>query len=394
VSDPFGKDLALIMESCDRQGGDRKVILSDERLYGDSPTAVSWLADGRVFFRLTDPAGRSVEGNLWSINVDPDTGRVRGNPSQVTSWTGFTERHFSHSADGRRFAFLKVKVQDGVRLAEIELRGSKLGPARGLPTNDKWANWLGGWTNDSQAVLFQSNAQSRYSLFTWNVRTGEIRSLLSSSNHYCCPVAERNGQWLLFTQRSLNDQTGQSTAIMRMPVAGGPASLVVKGGFSYKCASQTDLCVLSEVTKDLQTFAALDLFKGRGKTIADGIPASDAFGWDLSPDGKSIAIVPRSEPGQVLILSTQDATRRIIRIEGWTLQTIGWSPNNQQLFISGADKRPPFKILLVDLDGKFTPLQESREGEWIYAPEPSPDGHYLAYSSRWWEANVALLENH
>jgi serine/threonine protein kinase len=389
-----GKDLALVMESSDRQGGDRKVILSDERLVGDGVTDVSWLADGRVFYRLRDPAPmKSFEGNLWSINVDPDTGRVRGNPSQVTSWTGFTEDIFSHSADGRRFAFLKMQVQDSFRLAEIGPQGSKLGPTWGPSTKEKWATWLEGWTSDSKAVLFKSNAQVGDAIFTQNVRTGEIQSLLSGSGKYRHPIAERNGQWLLFTQISADDQTGQSAAIMRMPVGGGPASLIVKGRFSYRCASRTDVCVLSEVTKNLRTFAVLDVFKGKGEKIADGIPASEEWAWDLSPDGKVIAVLPSSEPDQILILSTQDGTRRVMRIKGWVLQWISWSPNNQQLFVSGFNNQPPFKILLVNLDGKFTPLKESGEAEWIYSPLPSPDGHYLAYSSRWYDANVALLEN-
>jgi serine/threonine protein kinase len=391
----LGRDQALVMESCDRQGGDRKAILSDERLIGDSPSDVSWLADGRVFYRLRDPSPfKFFEGNLWSINVDPDTGRVRGEPSQVTNWTGFTEGAFSHSADGRRFAFLKLQVQDSFRLAEIGPQASKLGPTRGLLTKDKWTKWLEGWTSDSKAVLFQSNAQVGDAIFKQNVRTGEIQSLISGSGQYRDPVAERNGQWLLFTQLAANDHTGQSAAIMRMPINGGPASLIMKGRFSYRCASRTDMCVLSEVTKNLQAFTVLDLFKGKGEKIADGLPASEASAWDLSPDGKSIAILPSIERDQVLILSTQDGTRHVMRMNGWVLQWISWSPNGQQLFVTGYNNRPPFKILLLNLDGKFTPLKESREGEWIYGPMPSPDGHYLAYSSRWYDANVALLENH
>ena len=53
-----------------------------------------------------------------------------------------------------------------------------------------------------------------------------------------------------------------------------------------------------------------------------------------------------------------------------------------------------YRILLVDLDGKFRKLFEVPDGQgWPTNPKPSPDGHYLAYVLRTWESNVTMLEN-
>jgi hypothetical protein len=178
-----------------------------------------------------------------------------------------------------------------------------------------------------------------------------------------------------------------------MSSQGGPATLVLKGRFFYKCATRTDVCVLSEANKTEQTFSSLDLFKGRGADIAEAAPASQPWRWDLSPDGQNIVVVPDSDLSQLLILNTQ-GSKRHIEMKGWALQAVSWSPDNQHLYVSGYKDGPPFKILLVDLDGQFTSLAESRDGEWISVPIPSPNGHYLGYLSRWDQGNVALLENY
>jgi serine/threonine protein kinase len=384
----------VVMESCNPDGSQPKVILSEARLHGyDGLSNVSWLPDGRVLYRLREVGPNASDGNLWSVHVDPDTGSVNGNPSRLTNWASFTEGSFSHSADGKRFAFLTLTLQYRMRIAEVKPRGQGLGPSHFLTTNDNWLKWMEGWSSDSEAVLFASSPQSRTGIFKQDIRTGQIKPLVSGTAAYYNAVMTRDGRWLLFTQYVPEDHGGDSARLMRMSSGGGPATMVLKGEFSYKCATQEDVCVLSEVNKTQQTFSSLDIFKGKGANFAEAVPASQPSNWDLSPDGQNIVEIPDSDHAQLLIINAQ-GSKRVIELKGWVLQAVSWSPDNQHLYVSGYKDGPPFKILLVGLNGQFTTLIESRDGEWINNPRPSPDGQYLGYVSRWDQGNVALLENY
>jgi WD40 repeat protein len=178
---------------------------------------------------------------------------------------------------------------------------------------------------------------------------------------------------------------------MRMPMNGGPATLVVKGTFSYHCAVQAPVCVLSEVAKDKRVFSWLDPLKGRGSDLAQTAATSD--GWSLSSDAKSIALLPKDQSDQIQIINTADGKTRSIELKDWQVQSIAWSPDNQHIYASGFSASA-FSIRLVALDGKFRNLSEVQAGQgWVSNPQPSPDGHYLAYGLRTWESNVTMLEN-
>lgn len=114
----------VTLESCDQLGGQRVEILSDSRLRGPNQVSdLEWSADGRVFYSLKEPAPNYASENIWALEVDPDTGRVRGPSRQITNGLGFAKSGFSESADGTRFAFFRMHQQDTVRVAEIQRDG-------------------------------------------------------------------------------------------------------------------------------------------------------------------------------------------------------------------------------------------------------------------------------
>ena len=388
-SDPTKEAVAI--ESCGREDGQSKLILEENRLWGEFGFSdLSWSADGRLLYRITEPPPNTKSENIWSIQVDPNTGRVRGQPSRVTNGTGLNLGNFSQSNDGKRFAFIGMRSQDTIQVAEVRRQGEGLGAPSPL-TGDNWDKWLDGWTGDSREVVFESNPQGKWGIFKQEVRTHQTQTLLSGPDRYGSPVVTSDGQWLLFTQSSHDDHTGSSARLMRMPMNGGSTTVVAKGNFSYGCAVQASVCVLSELTKDKRVFSWLDPLKGRGPDLPQTAVASDI--WTLSPDGKSIALLPKVQSTQIQIINTADGKTRSIDLKDWQVQSIVWSPDNQHLYASGFSASA-FSIRLVDLGGKFRELFDVASGQgWPANPRPSPDGHYLAYVLRTWESNVTMLEN-
>ncbi len=386
----------LGIESCERESGQRTPILSDSGLEG--PIGFSdllWSADGRVLYRLKEPAPNPDSTNIWSVPVDPDSGRLQGNPSRVTSEIGYIHGNFSESTDGKRLAFGRMRYRDTVRVAEIRRGGEELGTPQSI-LEDNWSKELEGWTNDSQSVLFRSNPQGKWGIFKQNVRTHEAQSLMTGPDRYFDPVLSPDGQWLLFTQSPHDNQDGNAARLMRVSINGGPATEVLTGNFSYRCALKANVCVLSEVSQTKQEFWYFEPLKGRGNAITQTIPTHDArSGWSLSPDGLSIATVSAdSENGHIQIIPTSNGSTRTIDLSGFKPYSLNWSNDNQHLYVAGLSGST-YHILWVGLDGKFKSLLElpSYQG-WMGDPRVSPDGRYLAYFLRIDEKNVALLENY
>jgi len=383
------------IESCDRDGGQRTLILSDDRLRSSGGGTISWSSDGRVFFVFQELRPNAKDANIWSMEVDPDTGHALGKPSRVTSGTGFTQEDLSQSADGKRLIFEKAQERDTIQVAEIQSGGAGLAKPRPV-SNDNWSKWLDGWTSDGQGLVFESAPQGKWGIFEENVRTHEVRTLVSGPNIYIydTPVVSPDGQWLLFTQTSHGDTTGASAQLMRMPMNGGAATALLSGKFDYACAPKAAVCVLSEIANGQRVFSTLDPLKGRGPFLGKADATSKYDSWSLSYDGKRIAAVSESDSSHIQIINTEGEGKNLIKLDGFSLQSVSWSPDNQHLYVSGASDAS-FKILLLDLDGKFKGLAEFPIGQaWPSAPKPSPDGRYLAYFVRLYEHNLALLENY
>ena len=387
---PIDNPQEVSLRSCKRDGLECLVVLSDARLLGSEGLSdVAWRADGRIFYRLKE--GGTWNGNVWSLSVDPDTGRPRGTPLQVTTGTGFSYHGFSLSADGRRLASIRQHARDTIRIAELQNGGAKLGVSRELG-GDNWDRSLGGWTQDGQAVVFSSNPQEKWGIFKEDLETHNAQPLVVGPDRYLRPVTSSDGRWLLFTQSRPGDPS--SAKLMRMPLSGGPAMLLLAGRFSYRCASQADVCVLSEESNNQRIFSALNPLTGRGRTLAQTDPGWSDDAWSLSSDGRKISL-PGSSGRQVQILDTQSGEKRGIEPKGWSnVLWTSWALDNQRLYVSGLFGSG-LRVALLSLDGKETVLLDAAAGQgWPTDLYPSPDGRYLGYGLRLYEGNVVLLENH
>ena len=389
VKGPIQNPQEVSLRSCNREGLECLVLLSDARLLGSEGLSdVAWRADGRIFYRLRE--GGTWNGNVWSLSVDPDTGHPRETPLQVTTGTGFSYHGFSLSADGRRLSFIRQHARDTIRIAELQNGGAKLGVSQELG-GDNWDRSLGGWTHDSQAVVFSSNPQEKWGIFKEDLETHNTQPLVVGPDRYLQPVISSDGRWLLFTQSRIGDPA--SAKLMRMPLSGGPTELLLAGRFSYRCASQADACVLSEISNNRQIFSALNPLTGRGRTLAQTDPGWNEDAWSLSSNGRKISL-RGSNLRQIQVLDTQSGEKSVVELKGWSnVLWTSWSADNRRLYASGIFGSG-LRVALVSLDGRETTLLDTGSAQWPTALCPSPNGRYLAYGLRLYEGNVVLLENY
>jgi serine/threonine protein kinase len=279
------------VESCDTDGHQSVPVLNSDRFVGFNGVGdITWLSDGRIVYRLSEPPPNEKYDNLWSVNVDPDSGRVRSPFVEVTAGIGFTQLNLSSSADGKRFVYLQSHTLDSVHIAKLQLSGGELGTFQVLP-GEGWDKWPVAWSKDSQSLFLLSNPQGNWGLYQQNLRTTDMTLLASKPDPLPSPVLTPDGSSLLFSQSDSADITsGKSKRIMRVPVDGGPTSLVLAGDYSsFDCASHANVCVVSETKDDKNVFAFLDPFKGRGADFAQTNPRTGL--WRLSC-GWRIVVLP------------------------------------------------------------------------------------------------------
>lgn len=376
-------------DSCDLKG-QCSTVLSDPRLLLTSCNGgLVWLPDGRIIFSRSDLPENSHSSNLWSLEVDPVTGRVEGKPKRLTEWTGFEQCDLKVSADGKRLIFQQTRNDEAAKIAEFQANGRELGTPR-LLNSDTWWSLVEGWTPDSHSVLLTASRYGKRGIFKQNLDDPSPQPMVLGSENYDSPVITPDGQWLLYTEQASDD----SVRLMRMPLQGGPATLVLPGSYSYRCASSPSaLCVLSEKKGNQLIFSLLDPFHGRGRELVT-TEKKGLYGyfWSLSSDGKNIALLDGGD--QVRVLNTGVGPPRLVSVGQWDfLQRVNWSSDGSHLYISGG-RGGSFAILETDLAGDLKILKDlpGTQG-WIFNPIPSPDGRYLGYTQRTWPSSIVMLEN-
>ncbi len=386
----------LMIESCSVNGSDCTTILADTRLRGlNGPSDLVWLQDGRVLFSLIELPPNQATNNIWAINVDLNTGRPLGKPERVTNWVGYTaETPFMHSADGRRLTFSKERIQDTVKIAELDRETGKLGPIRRL-TNDDWHDFVQSWTPDSKSVLFKSERNHTSTIYMQSVTGTNPQALISGPEGYANPIFSPDGAWLFYSAYAGGKVwDAASSRLMRRPAEGGLPTRVLSGQYSYDCAAPpSKLCVLGEQKGKQIVFAVLDPVSGRGPNLASVQLVSNFYNWSLSPDGKTIALVKNDDSG-ICIVSLDNGTVKKLELKRWTLfQSSQWSPDGRYIYVVGATPEG-WTIFTSDLVGNTKVLVEVPGNQgWLASPKPSPDGHYLAFTERTYEKNVSMLEN-
>jgi Tol biopolymer transport system component len=295
----------------------------------------------------------------------------------------------SKSLDGKRLAVERVRTNQAIRLLDLRSPVQTVAASREVGA-DSWPKSYPVWTPDGSFIIYVSYPQERFSIFRQDLRTQEIVALVTGQGNYGYPVISPDGKWLLFLKHDSKDSPKQ---IMRMPLGGGPATLVLSGDIDLQCAVTSNVCVMVERGKDGQELLMFDAIEGRGQRITHTTELFTNDYWSLSSDGKRIAMRSDAAPHHIEILDLQNGGKSGIELKDWLLQYAAWAPDNQHIYVSGS-VGDTFQIASVSLDGKAKTILSGPVGPaWIFDPRPSRDGRYLAFGLRRYEVNAVMLEN-
>ena len=425
------------LESCDLEGRQTTVMLSDRRLK-DSV----WRPDGRLVCVMLEPPPNPYDMNLWELRADPRSGKASGQPRRLTNWAGVTLVDLSRSADGKRLAFTNRRDQSDVYLGELEAGGLRLNKVRRV-TMDERIDWPGGWTQDSKSILFYSDRNGELNLFKQGVNDATAEVVAAGPEEMRTPRMSPDGAWILYLAWPKTEGAAPpSGRLMRLPVAGDPPQVVLevkgypgsartprgrslvtsKSHIEFRCASRgSNLCVLSEVNENWLVFSAFDPLQGRKGEITrmDLTPGAAAAAvcpscpvpapqpgppepfdpddetvasfWDLSPDGSELALGMRDlRTPRITVMNLASRLTREISVKGRTSLTfLAWAMDGKSLFVTSSSSRVNW-LYRVTLDGETRLLHQVTTR--LQRPVPSPDGRYLAFSETPSNSNAWMVE--
>jgi Tol biopolymer transport system component/DNA-binding winged helix-turn-helix (wHTH) protein len=379
--------------SRDLRGGSPTTILSPPEMA--KVTDYLLLPDGRMIYAVRELKGNNT-CNYWEMQINSRTGEPVGRPWQVTNWAGFCLARASVTANGRRLAFVQWTFYSSAYVADLEANRMRISKPKRFTLNNSW-DYPADWTVDSKALILLSNRDGHLDIYKQSLNEDTAQPLVTGAHHAGFPHVSPDGAWLLYTVPT-NERSSSTTQIMRVPITGGAPQVVATalGDPQIACTrSPADFCVVQEHTQDrkLVMFTALDPLKGRGRELFR--TPLDAYrnylAWDISPDGKRIAIQKFPE-GPYQILSLHGDELQQITVKGWrSVQSCDWSADSKGLFVSAPTAQGSV-LLYVDLRGNSRVVWEQPVALDTYA-RPSPDGRHLAIQGRTVDGNIWMMEN-
>jgi hypothetical protein len=370
-----------------------------------------WLSSGHLVLNRWEAPDQPTS-NLWEMDVDPRRMQPVDKPHRLTNWAGFAVGDMSASGDGRRLAIAKRTDQNHVSSGDLVEHGEKLVRLRRF-TSDERIHWPGGWSPDSKWLLLQSDRTGHMGIFRQRLDSDNAEPVVTNREDNWSPIMSPDGQWILYmvSQKA-------TTRLMRMPVTGGSAQLVLEmkgppafvkaarlpliagahhvttaGNPAFRCPARLGAaCILSEALGQELAFSSFNPVPSAKKNEIFRIAADDpdTIFWDLSGDGTQIAYGQRGGPSFLRVRELIHHTTRDIFIPRWPeLTSVGWSADGKSLFAT--DYTPKGSSLLhVTLVGKVAVLYQAPAP--IELPKASPNARYLTFGQVVSDSNIWLIE--
>jgi Tol biopolymer transport system component len=396
VPEQLSQDYAYTYETTDVNTG--RVVTSLKNVL---MTSGYGLKDGRVLFVRWTFVRQWVASQLCEMRTDLKTGEVLGPihqlPQSPDSVLGLSS--ISAAYDGSKIAVVgsSEPQKPNIYIADLPpgKEVSKLLNIRRL-TFMHAEDYPHAWTLDSDAVIFESTRDGPFALFRQKIDGQEPeRLVLSDANNVLAQVSP-DGKWVLYRE---DREKGTKTRFMRVPMKGGtPEPLPgTENVVDFRCGQQPgSRCVLRSTENDQFVFYELDPLRGRGRELArTAWSPTELADWDISPDGRFVAL-PNHDPQTAIIrLISLDATRsdtaeRVVTISGMkNLNGLYWATNGEGWY---AVEKTPLGLVMfyVDTDGAHS--WELLRSALVLWAVPSPDGRKIAFPQDTPWNNVYLVK--
>ena len=354
---------------------------------------VAWLTNARLVYPKLEPGPPFKDFNLWTIDVNRNTGEPRGKPKRLTQWTGFNIHWLSASSDGKVLAFVREDSQTDVYVSRLEAGGVRMTVPQRLTLDDHDDNATA-WMPDNRTVLFESNRSGEMHVYRQSIDSPSAELVIGGPDQQYQPRIAPGGQWLLYLQirRPLPKQNAR---LMRMPLAGGGSAeevLVVKGAAqSFQCSRAAGgACVLNELSGQERVVSLFDPATGSSREITrNPMDVGDAA---ISRDGKHIAFATGRPRNHIRILTVDGKAEREVVVNGVSrLMGLDWSADGES-FLCGDVAETESSVLRVEPDGTSQVLWRQSGNHDIWAV-PSADGKYVAIHGATESANVWMVRN-
>jgi Tol biopolymer transport system component len=367
---------------------------------------VYWLRDGRLIFSVvrdpstgdtTTPAPSTSDSDLWAMALDPATGYATGPARQITNWPGFSFLNFSATVDSKRLVFLKYNYEADVFVAEVDPKVTRLTGMRRL-TLDEHNDLPTAWTGDNKSVVFFSDRNGFTNLFRQALDETSAEALTSGPEYKWGPRLSSDGKWIHYLSgKTPPFMLVSHVNLMRVPVNGGAPQLILSGqGMSdHRCArAPATLCIFDEIPagQNKRTLYEYDDEHGRGRAILSLDP--NPYGnWDLSPDGKTIAVSRfNTHEGRIRFYSLDGKMTSEVVLPGFAgFNGLDWSTDGKGLFISSSDPRRS-TLIYVTREGEVHKLWEPSASATTWGIQ-SFDGKHVAVLGGSFDSNVWMIED-
>jgi hypothetical protein len=223
------------------------------------------------------------------------------------------------------------------------------------------------------------------------------------------PITPSDGDWAIYQAVSKEEEvTGMivpnssvNLQLMRVAMTGGPPQWILTARLygPARCArSPASLCAIAEQSTDRKQliFTAFDPVRGRGRELTRfDIDPNASYGWDLSADGKRIAVTKVFTQGRRIdILSLNGQGAEVVMVKGWDIgDGVDWAADGKGLYVQCQAKQAGAALLHVDLQGNVHKLwEETTPGVPVWGI-PSPDGRQLTFPHFTVDSNIWMMEN-
>jgi hypothetical protein len=260
-------------------------------------------------------------------------------------------------------------------------------------------NWANSWTPDSKFLLFTSDRKRGVrDIFRQAAVNGKPEALAASGDaqSYAVALSSRTSYLYWSWPKDQGDYPERKT-LKQLAVAGGPPVSVLDsqaGRSGFGCALAAPVCLISKELKDGLDFSQLDIQAQSEKLVAQlKLAVADGYDWDLSPDGRSLAVVHSDLLDNVVrFVTLADGTIHQVPVPGWSqFDYVAWAADGSGLYLS-ANLPKKSALLRLDLKGKPDVLWQS-DSKCADLPVPSPDGKHIAFTvGSVGESNAWLVE--